>query len=316
MNLPFQLKKMVRSLQYRVAFLISSLCVCVALLLETWKNRGVDRFAALSASEAVCGYGLSYGWKIFSAIWPFLVVLACSTSYVSDKKNRCVSVILVRSNWKKYLRGKLAVAAIGSMSVVLIPLLLNMLLCYFIFPNNFNLTWGAYEDNMYEVSLLGENLLYSSVNPQYLFLKVYLKSPVLYQLLYFAIFGLFSGICGAFVMAISFVFSGNVMVLFLPIYIICVGTMQLNSLFFVKIINTVNTNIPSVDAVGQAMENAEKIKEQTGSYMDLYLMDYFAPMTSSSCSMLYLLAWVLVLIVITVILYFCASHRELNAQQG
>lgn len=183
-------------------------------------------------------------------MWPFLVVLACSTSYVSDKKNRCVSVILVRSNWKKYLRGKLAVAAIGSMSVVLIPLLLNMLLCYFIFPNNLNLTWGAYEDNMYEVSLLGENLLYSSVNPQYLFLKIYLKSPVLYQLLYFVIFGLFSGICGAFVMAISFIFSGNVMVLFLPIYIICVGTMQLNSLFFAKIINTVNANIPSVDAVG------------------------------------------------------------------
>ena len=51
----FSTKKMVRSLQYRVAFLISSLCVCVALLLETWKNRGVDRFAALSASEAVCG---------------------------------------------------------------------------------------------------------------------------------------------------------------------------------------------------------------------------------------------------------------------
>lgn len=120
----------------------------------------------------------------------------------------------------------------------------------------------------------------------------------------------------AFVMAISFIFSGNVMVLFLPIYIICVGTMQLNSLFFAKIINTVNANIPSVDAVGQAMENAEKIKEQTGSYMDLYLMDYFAPMTSSSCSMLYLLTWALVLIVITVILYFCASHRELNAQQG
>ena len=264
MNIRFQIKKMVRSLQYRVAFLISSLCVCVALLLETWKNRGVDRFAALSASEVVCGYGLSY----------------------------------------------------GSMSVVLIPLLLNMLLCYFIFSNNFNLTWGAYEDNIYEVSLLGENILYSSVNPQYLFLKVYLKSPVLYQLLYFVIFGLFSGICGAFVMAISFIFSGNVMVLFLPIYIICVGTMQLNSLFFAKIINTVNANIPSVDDVGQAMENAEKIKEQTGSYMDLYLMDYFAPMTSSSCSMLYLLAWALVLIVITVILYFCASHRELNAQQG
>ena len=105
------------------------------------------------------------------------------------EKNRCVSVILVRTNWKSYLRGKLAVSAIGSMSVVLIPLLLNMLLCYFIFPNNLNLSWGAYEDNMYEISLLGENLLYSSVNPQYLFLSIYLKSPVLYQLLYFLILG-------------------------------------------------------------------------------------------------------------------------------
>ena len=120
MNLRFQLKKMIRSLQYRVAFLISSVCVCLALFLEVWKNRGVDRFAVVSASEAVCGYGLSYGWKIFSAIWPFLIVLACSTSYVSEKKNRCVSVILVRTNWKSYLRGKLAVSAIGSMSVVLI----------------------------------------------------------------------------------------------------------------------------------------------------------------------------------------------------
>ena len=86
MNLRFQLKKMIRSLQYRVAFLISSVCVCLALFLEVWKNRGVDRFAVVSASEAVCGYGLSYGWKIFSAIWPFLIVLACSTSYVSEKK--------------------------------------------------------------------------------------------------------------------------------------------------------------------------------------------------------------------------------------
>ena len=134
MNLRFQLKKMIRSLQYRVAFLISSVCVCLALFLEVWKSRGVDRFAVVSASEAVCGYGLSYGWKIFSAIWPFLIVLACSTSYISEKKNRCVSVILVRTNWKSYLRGKLAVSAIGSMSVVLIPLLFNMLLCYFIFP--------------------------------------------------------------------------------------------------------------------------------------------------------------------------------------
>lgn len=316
MNLCFHIKKMIRSLQYRVAFLISSLCVCLTLLLEAWKYRKADRFASVSASEAVCGYGFSYGWKIFSAIWPFLVVLAFSTSYVSDKKNHCVPAVLVRTDWKKYLRGKLAVSAIGSMSVVLIPLLLNMLLCYLIFPSNLNLMWGAYEGNMYEVSLLGENQLYASVNPQYLFLNVYLKSPVLYQLLYFLILGVFSGVCGAFVMAISFVFSGNIIALFLPIYIICVGTMQLNSLFFARIINIVNENVQSVEAVSQSLEKANAVREQTGRYMDLYLMDYMAPMTSTSCSLLYLLVWVLALSAITATLYFFASHRELSAQQG
>ena len=138
---------------------------------------------------------------------------------VGEKESVCIGNFWCGQIGKSYLRGKLAVSAIGSMSVVLIPLLLNMLLCYFIFPNNLNLSWGAYEDNMYEISLLGENLLYSSVNPQYLFLSIYLKSPVLYQLLYFLILGVFSGICGAICMAISFVFSGNIMILFLPIYL-------------------------------------------------------------------------------------------------
>lgn len=234
---------------------------------------------------------------------------------VGEKESVCIGNFGA-DNWKSYLRGKLAVSAIGSMSVVLIPLLLNMLLCYFIFPNNLNLSWGAYEDNMYEISLLGENLFYSSVNPQYLFLNIYLESPVLYQLLYFLILGVFSGICGAFVMAISFVFSGNIMILFLPIYLICVGTMQLNSLFFARILNIVNGNIESTENVSQSIANAERIQEQTARYLDLYLMDYLAPMTSSSCSMLYLLIWALILSVIIVLLYFYASHRELNAQQG
>ena len=119
---------------------------------------------------------------------------------------------------------------------------------------------------MYEVSLLGENLLYSSVNPQYLFLKSLFKiarfvSAALFSRIFSYCFLVFCGvICDWQFLCIS----GNVMMLFLPIYVICVGTMQLNSLFFAKIINTVNVNIPSVDAVGQAMENAEKIKEQTG----------------------------------------------------
>ena len=92
----------------------------------------------------------------------------------------------------------------------------------------------------------------------------------------FLILGVISGILWRILfMAISFVFSGNIMILFLPIYLICVGTMQLNSLFFARILNIVNGNIESTENVSQSIANAERIQEQTARYLDLYLMDYF-----------------------------------------
>ena len=90
MNLRFQLKKMIRSLQYRVAFLISSVCVCLALFLEVWKSRGVDRFAVVSASEAVCGYGLSYGWNLFSHMAIFDRACMFHVICVGEKESVCV----------------------------------------------------------------------------------------------------------------------------------------------------------------------------------------------------------------------------------
>lgn len=57
MDIRFQIKKMVRSLQYRVAFLISSLCVCVALLLETWKAKFT--FLCENYKYSQCEYSVS-----------------------------------------------------------------------------------------------------------------------------------------------------------------------------------------------------------------------------------------------------------------
>ena len=135
-------------------------------------------------------------------------------------------------------------------------------------------------------SLLGENLFYSSVNPQYLFLNIYLESPCFVSAIVFldfrCIFGNLWRICYGNLLCILRQYYDIVS----PIYLICVGTMQLNSLFFARILNIVNGNIESTENVSQSIANAERIQEQTARYLDLYLMDYLAPMTSSSCSML------------------------------
>lgn len=51
--------------------------------------------------------------------------------------------------------------------------------------------------------------------------------------------------------------------------------MQLNSLFFARILNIVNGNIESTENVSQSIANAERIQEQTARYLDLYFDGLF-----------------------------------------
>ena len=180
--LRFQLSRMVRCREYQVAMLLSSLIACGSFLVEVVANSKVDRSAILSASEVACSYGISTGWGIFSTLWPFLVVLPFATSFVEDKKNQCVSVAVSRGSYETYLGSKVIASGLGSASVVFIPLLVNLLLCYIVFPHNHNVVFASYQGRMYAPVLLGENRLYASYASTYFLLPLYLASPFLYYL--------------------------------------------------------------------------------------------------------------------------------------
>lgn len=290
--LRFQLSRMIRCREYRVAMLLSSLVVCVLFLVEALTGSRLDRSEILSASEVTASYGVGTGWSSFSALWPFLVVLPFATSFVEEKKNQCVHTAVLRNSYQNYLRSKVIAAALGSASVVFLPLLLNFFLCYLVFPQNHNVIIAPYHDPMYASVLLGENRLYHSLVPTYFLVRLYFFSPFLYQLMYLCILGLFSGLCGAAITAVSFRFSKSKILLFLPLYLFTVLTLHARTIF-----------------MGFALRSGVP-------YFDPYICDYLAPFGSPDCSILYFLSICLILLATTVGMLRWANRNTFRLSQG
>lgn len=290
--LRFQLSRMVRCREYRAAMLLSSLVACGVFLAETVTNSKVDRSAILSASEVVCSYGLSTGWSIFSALWPFLVVLPFATSFVEDKKNQCINAAVSRGSYETYLSSKVIASGLGSASVVFIPLLVNLLLCYIVFPQNHNFLYASYQGQMYTAIMLGENRLYASDSPTYFLLSFYLANPLLYQFMYLFILGIFSGLCGAAVMALSFRFSKYKILLFLPLYVLTVISLHARTIF---------------------MDVALKSGVQ---YFDPYICDYLAPLASRDCNWVYFGCICLALFALVCVMLHWAKDHSVSYSQG
>ncbi len=114
-----------------------------------WNRPGVERvFGALAVSG---GSPLRY-------LFP------------EDRKNRCLAPVVTRSSYGDYLSSQVLASGLGSASVVFLPLLLNLLLCYLAFPSNHNIKLASYQGNMYAAVLLGENRLYTSLGTTYFLL--------------------------------------------------------------------------------------------------------------------------------------------------
>lgn len=290
--LRFQLSRMVRCREYKAAMLLASLLVCGSFIAECITGSRVDRSAILSASEVTCGYGLSLGWSLFSALWPFLVVLPFATSFVEDKKDQCISAVVSRSSYSSYLSSKTTAGALGSASVIFIPLLLDLVLCYAVFPHNHNFVYAPYQSEMYAPVLLGENRLYASYSQYYFLLPLYLKSPFLYQLMYLVVLSLFSGICGAAVTALSFSLSKSKILLFLPLYAIVIISQYARTIF-----------------LNSALNSGVR-------FFDPYICNYLAPFATADYSLVYFGCICAALIALTLVMLRRANERSMNFSQG
>lgn len=259
-----QLRVMRNSREFQAAFLLVFTYAVFSFLFALKEFQYTDLSAIKDANEQICytkGNGL---WSYFSMLYPFIIALPFSTSYLDDCKNQLLPVYLSRSSRRNYYLSKLIAAFCGTFLVIAVPFLLNLLACNLFFPHNHNTWMGEYQLGNYYRNLLGTNLLYEAYHPRMLFLRLYLFSPALYNMLYLFIFASYSGLLGMFVLSLSFWKRVNKILLFIPMFVI----LQCSQVFDAKLLS---------DAI-----------DGRSVYLDINLLDNVIPSTDGGCSPLFL----------------------------
>lgn len=139
--------------------------------------------------------------------------------------------------------------------------------------------------------LLGTNIDYRTLYPSIPFLRVYLFSPLVYNLMYVLLFSLFSGLAGSFIMSLSFYFKKNKIILFAPFFIL-----------------TQLLRVIDAQAFSKAVETQ-------GLYSNVNIFAYFSPLFSKGLVPLFVPVISVFLIAAMTCLTIHAIHQDIRSLQ-
>ncbi len=279
-SVKYEWKVMLHKKEFLVAFCAAMAFCVLSLLVSTnaaLRNCGADQSEVLSADSIFAGNASSGIWYFFQYLFPFLIVLPHSISYIQDIDCGALPLLTTRGDRKRYVFSKLTACFLGNVVIILIPFLLNLLLCHIAFPSNENSARWVYGVLQYDGILLGTNHSYQTAYGALPFLRLYLFSPTLYNVLYILILSLASGIVGVFVLCLSFFFHKQKAPLFLPVFLMVLGSSVLNAYCL-----------------------SRAVSDASYQYVNYNLMDYFAAFGYRGQSPYYILG------VAAVLLVFCA----------
>lgn len=252
-----QLKVMRKRKEFIFALWAMTGYACAAFLYVLVKYWGMDVSMMKDANQSVCYSQMNGLWGMFSFLYPFLVVLPFATSYIDDYKNKLLVVYFSKASRRVYFLSKILAAFMGTALVIAIPCVLNLILCNLFLPHNYNTWMGEYQSESFYQAVTGTNHLYETAYRGILLPDLFLRSPLLYNIVYLLIFSSFSGLLGAFVLSLSFWLRKRKTILFLPLF------------FIISILDTIN-----IKWLYMAIEGKK-------SYVDVAVLDYVVPSFSN-----------------------------------
>lgn len=252
-----QLKVMRKRKEFIFALWAMTGYACAAFLYVLVKYWGMDVSMMKDANQSVCYSQMNGLWGMFSFLYPFLVVLPFATSYIDDYKNKLLVVYFSKASRRVYFLSKILAVFMGTALVIAIPCVLNLILCNLFLPHNYNTWMGEYQSESFYQAVTGTNHLYETAYRGILLPDLFLRSPLLYNIVYLLIFSSFSGLLGAFVLSLSFWLRKRKTILFLPLF------------FIISILDTIN-----IKWLYMAIEGKK-------SYVDVAVLDYVVPSFSN-----------------------------------
>lgn len=248
---------------------------------------GADQSKLPSADILFMGSSYSYTWAYYIYFFAFVIVLPYSFSYISDIETGVFHVVLVRSSKAKYYLSKIFACFLGNVLIIAIPLIVNLILCHMTFSSKPNFLFGEYGMPNYFKTVLGTNFIINMEHSSFPLVRVFLYNSTLYNLLYIGWQSFISGMLGVFLTCMSFVIK-NRAALFVPVYVL--------SLF---------SSVASEASYSNAIHDANEV------FVNYNFMDYLAVFGYPGQSLIYLLAVLSFLLILSI----CAFAKAMKTDE-
>ncbi len=204
----FQIKNAFYSRNFVLVSVISAIFGVVCFAIKCFSCFGQDIINIPSAYQQFFANVRSNDslTMIFSVAAPFLIAAAFSDSYVTEKQNQYLPICIIREGRKRYYFSKLITVFLCGACVVILPQILNFVLCLIAFPleSTYLYTWDLWQADIYTVDMK---------NSWFLFKGLYVFSPYLYFLFFIIISGILAGIIAIISYQISFLVQNKLLVI-------------------------------------------------------------------------------------------------------
>lgn len=219
-SIRMQCNLMIHKKGFQFSFLISLLYCLGTYIYYALTYLHKDISTLFSAQSLFADYELTIFYPIFSSIYPFLLVFPFAFCFITDTQIKIKDVVKIRTGNSPYFVSQAITCMIGAFLIIFIPFVINIFLNSITFPADGNTFFGYINSINYNANLTGDSVVVKSNYKDLAFLRIYLKSPLLFNLLYSFINSLAAGISSLFIYSISFFIKRYKMLLLLPFYLL------------------------------------------------------------------------------------------------
>ena len=218
----FDLSVMLRKKEFAIAMsgmlILSVFSLFYSMEIQSWY--GWQDYNLVSGIWMTMIASVNRAWGIFTSLFPFLVILPYSLSYLAEWDGGLLPAILTRVSRRNYCLSKMIACFLGNVLIILIPFSMSVLFSHAAFSGLSNLPGVEYRLLNYGNLISGKAWFVPLKYPVLPMARLFVNHPFWYAFVHILILAGTSGIFGVFLLMLSFLVRRIRAVLLLPVFLL------------------------------------------------------------------------------------------------